>query len=82
VTETEPAIGLTRMFARKLIEGGTTSDVLTAYVTKVLSPTLEPGDIVVADNLAAPARGAHTRPRPRGAFAGPRRHPHSGLQGG
>ena len=35
------------------IEGGTTGDVFVAYVDQLLVPELEPGDIVVMDNLAA-----------------------------
>ena len=35
------------------IEGATDSDVFRAYVQEVLCPTLNEGDIVIADNLAA-----------------------------
>lgn len=35
------------------IDGATTSDVFREYVRHVLLPTLQPGDIVVLDNLSA-----------------------------
>jgi len=35
------------------VEGATTSRVFEAYVEKVLVPSLEPGQIVVMDNLGA-----------------------------
>lgn len=35
------------------IDGATTGEVFRAYVQRVLLPTLEPGDIVVMDNLSA-----------------------------
>lgn len=35
-----------------VIEGATDGDVFQAYVDKVLTPSLNPGDIVVADNLS------------------------------
>ena len=35
------------------IDGATTGEVFREYVRHVLSPTLEPGDIVVMDNLSA-----------------------------
>lgn len=40
------------------VEGATTAKVFEAYVEQVLAPTLEPGQIVVLDNLGAhrPAR--------------------------
>jgi transposase len=53
VTTLLAAIGLEGMFALMTIEGGTSGEVFTAYVTDILVPTLKPGDIVVADNLAA-----------------------------
>jgi transposase len=36
-----------------LVEGATTTEVFTAYVTRVLIPWLRPGQIVILDNLAA-----------------------------
>ena len=33
--------------------GGTTKEVFEAYVERVLAPTLRPGQVIVADNLAA-----------------------------
>jgi len=38
--------------APMVIDGPTDADVFTAYVEQVLVPSLHPGDIVVADNLA------------------------------
>jgi len=35
------------------IEGATDTEVFRAYVGQVLCPTLQPGDVVVLDNLAA-----------------------------
>jgi transposase len=35
------------------VEGATTSRVFETYVEKVLVPSLEPGQIVVMDNLSA-----------------------------
>jgi transposase len=35
------------------VVGGTTKGVFEAYVERVLVPTLQPGQVVVADNLAA-----------------------------
>lgn len=35
------------------IDGPTTGDVFREYIRQVLCPTLRPGDIVIADNLAA-----------------------------
>ncbi len=42
------------------VEGGTSAEVFEAYLEHVLAPTLEKGDIVVMDNLAA-----HRTPRAR-----------------
>jgi transposase len=36
-----------------VIDGATTGEVFRAYVQRILLPTLEPGDIVVMDNLSA-----------------------------
>lgn len=35
------------------VVGGTTKEVFEAYVERVLAPTLQPGQVVVMDNLAA-----------------------------
>lgn len=42
------------------VEGGTTAEVFEAYVEHVLAPELQPGDLVLLDNL-----GAHRTPRVR-----------------
>lgn len=47
------ALRVDRLDALMTIEGGTDKPVFQAYVDHVLIPTLEPGDIVVMDNLAA-----------------------------
>jgi transposase len=47
------ALSVTGVEAAMTIEGATDTDVFCAYVSEVLSPTLEPGDIVVMDNLSA-----------------------------
>ena len=60
--------------ARLRFDGGMTSDRFAGYVRHVLAPTLRPGQVVIADNLAAhhtpgariaiEARGAQLRHRP------------------
>ncbi len=40
------------------IEGATTGEVFEAYAREILNPTLNPGDIVVMDNLSAHKRQA------------------------
>jgi transposase len=47
------ALHLGGMQAPMVIEGATTSAVFQAYVEQVLAPILEPGDVVILDNLAA-----------------------------
>jgi len=46
-----------------VIEGATDTSVFSAYVDRVLIPSLRPGDIVVLDNLAP-----HKRPEIRQAL--------------
>ena len=41
------------LIAPMQLEGGTTGDVFTAYVSQVLVPALRPGDVVVMDNLSS-----------------------------
>lgn len=53
VTTMIGVIGLMGMGALMTVEGGTSGDVFTAYTQQVLVPALEPGDIVILDNLAA-----------------------------
>ena len=36
-----------------VVDGATTQDIFKAYVEKILLPTLQPGDIVVLDNLSS-----------------------------
>lgn len=47
------ALSVTGVVAAMTVEGATDTDVFCAYVSDVLSPTLETGDIVVMDNLSA-----------------------------
>lgn len=44
---------LSGLAAPMIIDGATNGDVFRAYVEKVLIPELDPGDIVVMDNLPA-----------------------------
>jgi transposase len=63
------ALGMQGITAAMTVEGATDADVFLAYIEHVLAPTLQPGDIVVMDNLRAHkvadvpsaigARGAH-----------------------
>jgi len=46
-------ITLAVMTAPMVVEGGVTTAVLEAYLCEVLCPTLQPGDIVILDNLSA-----------------------------
>ena len=52
------ALRSTGLTAPMVIDGATTGDHFVAYVERVLVPTLRPGDIVVADNLACHKRAA------------------------
>jgi transposase len=54
-------LNLEGILAPMLIEGGVTSQVFETYLRKVLLPTLQPGDIVILDNLLA-----HKSPGVRG----------------
>lgn len=47
------AIRLDGSTACLTVEGATDTEVFQAYVREVLCPTLQPGDIVVMDNLGA-----------------------------
>lgn len=63
------ALGLREVSATTILEGGMTGDAFEAYVEHVLAPTLQPGDVVLIDNLNVhksevaqrliAARGAH-----------------------
>lgn len=44
---------VTGLTAPGVIEGAMDGDTFLAYVDQILVPTLQPGDIVIADNLAA-----------------------------
>jgi transposase len=63
------ALHLGGMSASMVIEGATTSAVFEAYVEQVLAPILEPGDVVILDNLAA-HKSARIRPliQAKGAY--------------
>lgn len=47
------SVRLSGQTACMTIEGATNTEVFHAYVREILVPTLEPGDIVVLDNLGA-----------------------------
>jgi len=47
------ALRMEGLVAMMTIQGGVCSDVFVSYVKQVLVPALQPGDIVVVDNLAA-----------------------------
>jgi transposase len=57
------AVTLDGIGALLRFDGGMTSDRFAGYVRHVLAPTLRPGQVVIADNLAA-----HHTPRARGAI--------------
>lgn len=46
------ALRATGMTAPMVLDGPMNSDAFEAYVDQVLAPTLQPGDVVVMDNLA------------------------------
>lgn len=48
------------MTAPMVLDGPMNSDAFEAYVDQVLAPTLQPGDVVVMDNLA-PHKRAQVR---------------------
>jgi transposase len=45
------ALGLTEITAAWVLEEAMTQEAFEVYVTQVLAPTLQPGDVVVLDNL-------------------------------
>ena len=47
------AMSLRGMIATMTIEEATDADIFLAYVDQVLCPALEPGDVVVMDNLSS-----------------------------
>jgi transposase len=59
------ALGAAGMTAPMVIDGAMTGDLFVAYVEQVLVPALEPGDVVVMDNLAC-----HKRARVRELIEG------------
>jgi transposase len=61
VTTMLGALSLAGVIAMMTIEGGTDTEVFSAFIEQVLAPKLKPGDIVVLDNL-----GAHKPPSIRG----------------
>jgi transposase len=62
VTTLIGALTLKGMLAHMLVEGGTSGDVFVRFVEKHLVPALQPGQVVVWDNL-----GAHLQKRVRRA---------------
>jgi transposase len=63
VTTILGALTLAGLSAVMTVEGATSGNVFTAYVKRVLAPTLRPGNVVVLDNL-----GAHKVPEAREAI--------------
>ena len=59
------------VLASMTIESPTDGDVFLAFVEQVLGPRLEPGHVVILDNLACPqgGGGAPAHRKPRGATA-------------
>jgi hypothetical protein len=51
ITTMISAVRLSGPFAAAVVSGATDSDVFRAYVTQVLTPQLNRGDVVVMDNL-------------------------------
>jgi len=45
------ALGLTEITAAWVLEEAMTQDAFEVYVSQVLAPTLQPGDVIVIDNL-------------------------------
>lgn len=56
-------LGSSGLVATMTMEGGTTSEAFVAYIKQVLAHKLQPGDVVVMDNL-----GAHRSKKTRAAF--------------
>jgi transposase len=50
------ALGVGGLTAPTVADGAMTGELFEAYVRQQLAPTLEPGDVVVLDNLACPKR--------------------------
>ena len=57
------ALRLSGMTAPMVLDGPMNGDAFEAYVEQVLVPTLQPGEIVIMDNLPA-----HRRPKIRAAI--------------
>jgi transposase len=68
VTTVLGALALDGIRALMTIEGATTADVFEAFIEHMLIPNLNPGDIIVMDNLGA-HRPAHILERIRAAGA-------------
>ena len=62
------AMSLKGMVATMTIEAATGTDIFLAYLDHVLCPALEPGDVVVMDNLSShKVQGVYERIRKAGA---------------
>ncbi len=48
------ALGLRGMIATMSVEGAVDTAIFDIFVSQILSPALQPGDVVVLDNLAVP----------------------------
>ena len=51
-------IGLRGLIAPLMLRGSMNGDIFEAYIEQFVVPVLEPGDIVVLDNLSAHKRGS------------------------
>ena len=64
-----PGLRLDGLTAPMVIDGAMNGEVFTAYAETLLAPTLNPGDIVIMDNLPA-----HKPRTPGRQSNGPERH--------
>jgi hypothetical protein len=58
ITTLVAGLRMTGMVAPMVLDGPINDDWFEAYVTKVLMPELQPGDIVIMDNLSSHKRAA------------------------
>lgn len=54
-------LGVNALIAPRVIKGAMDGDAFEAYVTQVLLPELDPGTIVILDNLATQKNAASTK---------------------
>jgi len=61
------ALRLDRVEAPWILDGPMNGEAFLHYIREVLGPTLQPGDIVVADSLSSPKWPGCVKPSPRAA---------------